>query len=360
MAGFVFFTLLPLSHICIKIVDMVILQQPDAFCFSSALKDIIIQSEANLSVTFVTNGDVFLEETYMPDNENKIYIRELGKLFLPYISKITLQETFTIFAGTTNSESDVEITTTVQYGLSEINIAATDYLESHFLTLLQGEKITCPGQKEYLSLVVSEATQVTMTACYQSNDRITQTIQVTDINQVITLDVSPATFDDPENISYIVVVAGNRNFVYWLRRPSAAGPAQFVFLNSFGVKETFIPAGLISVENKYENQFGTFNGMYRKYNIDLVKEHTANTGVLTENMSEWLEDIFLSKDVFLFSPAGIEKEVTISEATVKRSSARDELPAYEFKYRLSKANHSEHYIQEHARIFDDSFDYTFN
>jgi hypothetical protein len=334
MAGFVFFTFRTLFHLCRKTADMVILQQPDAFCFSSALKDIIVQSEENLHITFSGAGTPFLEETYTPDAENKIHIRDLGKLFLPYISKITLRETFVIDITGESSGSNAQITTSVQYCLSEINIAATDFMESHFLTLLQGEKITCPGQKEYLSLVLSEATPVTMTACYHSKARTTKTIQVNTTNQVVTLDVSPGTFADPENISYIVVVAGNLFFVYWLRRPSAAEPVQFLFLNSFGVKETFIPAGLISRENKYENQFGSFNGMYRKYNIDLVKEYTANTGVLSENMAGWLEDIFLSKDVFLFSPDGIEKEITISDATVKRSSARDELPAYDFKYRL--------------------------
>jgi hypothetical protein len=31
--------------------------------------------------------------------------------------------------------------------------------------------------------------------------------------------------------------------------------------NAVGVKETFIPSGLLLRENKYENLFGTFSGM---------------------------------------------------------------------------------------------------
>jgi hypothetical protein len=134
---------------------------------------------------------------------------------------------------------------------------------------------------------------------------------------------------------------------------------QFIFLNSFGVKETFVPSGLINRENKYENSFGVFAGKYRKYFVELNKLYTANSGIIDDNHANLLEDLFLSKDVFLISSAGIEKEVTIEEPKANRSSAIDELPAYEFKYRLSKINHHE-FVTGRSRIFDDTFDYTFN
>ncbi|MDR2087573.1 MAG: hypothetical protein LBP72_10460 [Dysgonamonadaceae bacterium] len=74
---------------------MVIIQQPDGFCFSSALKDVIIQSDGNINVSFSIQGQQpFLLETYSLDSEGRIYIRELGKLFIPYISKISLRKTF--------------------------------------------------------------------------------------------------------------------------------------------------------------------------------------------------------------------------------------------------------------------------
>ncbi|MDR2086832.1 MAG: hypothetical protein LBP72_06615 [Dysgonamonadaceae bacterium] len=335
---------------------MVILQQPESFCFSSALKDVIIQSDGNINVSFSIQGQQpFLLETYSPDSEGRIYIRELGKLFIPYISKISLRETFVI--GITGSGTG-SITTTVLYGLTAISETAANFLSGSFLTLLNGEKITFPQQKEYLSLVVSEATTATVRASRQSGETESKTITINDLNQTVTIDVSPAVFDNPETIAYYTVSAGVRAFTYYLRRPSAPAP-HFLFLNSFGVKETFIPYGLSLRENKYENQFGFFNGLYRKYAVDLVKEYKVNTGILREETADWIEELFATRDVFLLTSAEEKQEITIMEATVKRSSARDALPAYEFKYRLSDSNQMEYNTIEN-RIFDDTYDYTFN
>jgi hypothetical protein len=340
---------------------MTIIQQPDEFCFSSALKDIIIQSEEDLDVSFSIQGqDSFLLETYTPDSDEKIYIRDLVKLFLPYISKTTLRETFVINITGKESETTETVTTTVLYGLAEINLDAEDFLNSNFLTLLPREKITYPEQKEFLSMIVLESTVVTIKAKRQSGATETKTLNVTTLNQVITIDVSAGVFNDPETIDFIVVLADERKFTYFIRRPSAPDAPQFLFLNAFGVKETFIPAGVVFRENKYENQFGQFSGRYKKYNIELVKEYTANTGVMSEKTADWIEDMFMSKDVFLLTSSGIESEIAISDATVKRSTARDALPAYDIKYRLSKFNQHQYIIGNLSRIFDDTFDYSFN
>jgi hypothetical protein len=336
---------------------MDIVQQPDSFCFSSALQDIIVRTNENIDVSFRIQGqEPFLEETYSPDAGNTIRIRELGKLFLPYISKVSLCETFIIrLTGNTDA---CFITTTVLYGLTEINADASGFLSTSFLTLLPGEKITFPEQKEYLSLVTTTTETVTLLARRESGVTESKTLTVPALKQAITLDVSPSVFNSPETIVYYTAIVGDRAFTYYIRRPSVPEPVQFLFLNSFGVQETFIPSGLLLRENNYENQFGVLGGLYIKYNVELVKEYTANTGILNESMADWIEELFASRDVFLLSPDGGKKEITITEATVKRSSARDALPACEFKYRLSKFNHMEYTPPN--RIFDDTHNYSFN
>jgi hypothetical protein len=117
--------------------------------------------------------------------------------------------------------------------------------------------------------------------------------------------------------------------------------------------------GLLNRENKYEPLFGVFAGNYRRYNVDMVKEYTSNTGVLSESMASMVEDLFMSRDVRLLS-FGEEKEATILEATLKRSSAREELPSFEFKFRLAGQNQHDFKAPSRDRIFDDTFDYTFN
>jgi hypothetical protein len=341
---------------------MTIIQKPDLFCFSSALADIVIESNVSVTVVFSDGTDDFLREVYAPDSENRIYVRSLDELLVPYIPAITLRQHFLITVTPEGGSGDgaVEIETTVQFCSTGINLTAENFLENYFMTTLRNEKITCPAQKEYLSLVVSEATEVKITARYNTGAQTSKTVQITEANagRVVTVDVSPSLFGNPETLFFIVVTAGARAFTYYMRRPSAR-QEQFIFINTFGVKETFIPAGLVLRENNYKNLFGYFSGIYRKYSVELVKQYMANTGVMNENMADWIESMFLSKEVFTISPAGIAEGVTIEESTVKRSSARDELPAYEFKYRLSRRNHDEFYVLK-SRIFDDTFDYTFN
>jgi hypothetical protein len=337
---------------------MDILQQPDAFCFLSALKDIIIQSNVNVSASFATGEYIFLQESYTPDNENRIYIRELDRLFLPYISQTILRTDFTVTLSIENGTA-VNINTTVQYCTAEINVPAGDFLQNHFLTLLRNQKITYCEQKEYLSLFLTENTTVKAIARSRSGAQEEKSFPLTELQKVLTIDVSPALlFSQPEQILYYVVLAGNRDFTYYVKHHMPLEYSQFLFLNSFGVKETFIPSAITQRENKYENQFGAFAGKYRKYDVELIKEYTANTGILNGNMADWIEDMFTSRNVFLLSPGGIEKEIVIEEAKVKRNSAQDEMPAFEFKYRLSKYDRNEY--QQGNRIFDDTFDYTFN
>jgi hypothetical protein len=118
---------------------MDILQQPGAFCFSSALKDTVIQSEAGVQVTFVTGGNAFLPETYAPGSENRIYIRGPAKLFPVYIPRTVLRGD-SVIIPTPDGGPPATVHTAVPYGLAETDIPAADFLSGRFPTLLPGKK----------------------------------------------------------------------------------------------------------------------------------------------------------------------------------------------------------------------------
>jgi hypothetical protein len=338
---------------------ILILQQPDSLCFSSAVKDIVLWADSDVEVIFTTGtDDGFLSEVYTPDRDGKIYIRDLGKLLGNYIPKTSLRQYFEIWMMSGYDGAVVE--TTVLYCKAELDITAADFLPNRFLTLLPEEKITYAGATEFLSLYTSEAETLTIKARRLSGEIETKTLAIDAVNAITTVDASPAAlFDAPEEISYYVLTAGARNMTFYIKPELPPEYTQFVFLNSFGVKETFIPAAITTRENKYENKTGYFSGKYRRYFSEVVKTFTANTGILTGGMADWIEDLFLSRDVYQLTGAGVEKEIVIEESTVKRSTAQDELPAFEFKYRLSKLNHHECSLKKN-RIFDGTFDYTHN
>jgi hypothetical protein len=335
-----------------------VIQQPPAYYFTSGIGDVILQSPAPVTFTLKIAGVTVLQEIYAPDASNRIYIRSLDKVINRYLKTALIAAVQFIM---TESAQTITIDTTAQYCTANVDVSADQFRPNYYLTMLQDRKITSPKQKEYLSLVVTEATTVTAKAKYLNGTVSEKTLaNLTQVNIALTVDVSPSKFSNPQNIAYYVVLAGGRYMEYFLRPELPADATQFIFLNAFGVKETFIPLGLVNRENKYENLFGFFTGKHRKYSVDLIKEYTANTGIMDENMAAWIEDMFVSRDVFLLTSAGIEKEVSITEATVKRSSAMEELPAFEFKYRLSQVNQHDFRALSRVRIFDDTFDYTYN
>ena len=99
--------------------------------------------------------------------------------------------------------------------------------------------------------------------------------------------------------------------------------------------------------------------MLFRFRTKEIKKFEANTGILSENHGQWAEDLFVSNEVFLKILSDLVP-VTITDATVVRSNAPDELISFDFKYQLSRPNLYGAGKIDIKRIFDDTFDYTFH
>ncbi|GAP73083.1 hypothetical protein SAMD00024442_6_46 [Candidatus Symbiothrix dinenymphae] len=336
---------------------MTISQQPHLFNpnLLADLKDIVIRATDNVVVTFQTGGKIFLTETYAPDNDGVINIREMSKLLSDYIPYYD-PTTFTISMKEGNS-APVTSTFLVLYSTRKVNTFNNIWLKNHFLTATQRERIICPNQLLQLCFYADEPTSRKITIVAKDGSRTEYPSQENDIG-LSWMYVDTAS----ETTAYIIATAGSRSIVFYVAPPSPPNTPQFWFRNSFGQEESFIPFATTNTENKYENNFGTFNGDYKKYNSNFTKEHTTHTGVLTEDMADWLEDLFVSKEVYLLSPYGsIQHEITITDVTVKKSTAPDFLPSYEFKWRLSEKNHLLYTDRSKTHLFTrPPFDTSFN
>ena len=132
-----------------------------------------------------------------------------------------------------------------------------------------------------------------------------------------------------------------------------------MFTNSFGCQETFYCTGTHEVDPQFSRSASLIGGKYRNYLIDENRVFSANTGVLNVPMSMWADDLFRSREVYLLEDNIPGKEITITESDSKRTNDYEAMYIYTFKYRYAQRNHNILHLPKSGRIFDFTFDNTF-
>lgn len=339
------------------------LQYPSGYVFSSALDEIIFTTSASPANFCLKMGDaVLLDENYVPDSSGRVIIHDLQRLVEPYL-KTNLIESFS-YTITDADASPKTRSFTVQYCAAESSLSAQSFMEKYFLSSLMGEKVTSFGRKEYLHLVTSEACTLKAVCTYLSNGELTvetKTVkEVAELDKVVTVEVSSALFEvaGKQLVKY-EIQAGQRSQLYLVDAECFDVAPSLVFTNSFGCQETFYCTGTHEVDPQFSRSASLIGGKYRNYLIDENRVFSANTGVLNVPMSMWADDLFRSREVYLLEDNIPGKEITITESDSKRTNDYDAMYIYTFKYRYAQRNHNILHLPKAGRIFDFTFDNTF-
>lgn len=347
-----------------------LIQQPATLCFSSVMDDIIFTTEqdnAELDLVLIhgSNRMTVLEETLYPDLDGKITIGDLSSLLEPYAKQymeLTMQCTLTDTAGTASIQP-----VTVLYAMADVDIAASTFVSQHFLTILDGEKLTAIGREE--RLYAFSATQVTVTAEVRVSgvfSTITQTMNAGSTSGSISqFDVSPSAIADlvgvegDELLAYRVEAGYRRQDFRCIEDPVPPAPS-LLFTNSFGCQEFLHCSGTHQKTSKYERKTARISGRLRNYKVTEDRQFKANTGWLNEAMADWADDLFRSEEVYLWVDGLRGREVIVSESKSEISNEDDDMPAFEFTYSYSQRIHNVMQPTHAGRIFDNTFDHTFN
>lgn len=334
------------------------------YMFSSALDKIIFSSDQSSASFHLTMGDkVILSESYVPDANGRIIIRDLQDLLEPYLSA-NLIESFA-YKITDVAGAAVEKTFVVQFCAAEATMDAKVFMKSYFLSTLLGTKVTSSGRKEFLHIVAFENTPIVVTCMYLTNaggyvEKQKTLEPVTTVNQVCTIDVSPDTFQDAAGTLFQYgVKAGERLQVFLLDLDCPDAAPCLLFTNSFGCQETIYCTGSHALEPEFNRSSSVIDGKLRNYRIEENRIFKANTGVMNVDMSIWADDLFRSKEIYLLDGDRPGKEVTITESESKRSNDFDALPVFTFEYRYAQRNQNILQLPRAGRVFDNTFDNTF-
>lgn len=318
-----------------------------------------------------TFSEIYSEHLYPVDTA--ITMSDLGDLLTPYARqslvlyvKMTITEEFADSTTTTTNTG----TFTVIYceGDISLNNEAVDcdtFTTGHFLTLLMGKKTTSMGRLEYLHFIGTDTPACT--ACYTDGSTATfSPVVIGGNDNYSTIDVSPTQFMTAGKtlVSY-VVTAGDRSQEYEIDLQNPDCAPVLIFTNSFGVDELFYCTGKLTKSPEFKRDSAYIGGVKKNYKITETRSFKADTGVMNEAMAEWFGELMRSPYVRIVrfkggKFLGVGKEVVIDESKTEQTNLPDELPRFTFTYEYAQRNHNVVEMDREGRIFDDTFDYTFN
>ncbi len=335
------------------------------------LDDIKIYSDMEsgvltLTITVGNEQTTVLQETLYTDLDSMIVISDLPALIEPYArqyGRLSLGGSFTDDDGT------VSLTpVTVLFGLVDVGDTAASFTQSHFLTILDGEKLTAYRREE--RLYAYDADEVTVNAEIRLPTGVfaTRTIVLqasSTVDDISQFDVSPNVIADALNLvgSRLLcysVEAGSRRQVFRVIEEVRPPEPSLLFVNSFGCEEFLHCCGTLKRSSKYERKSARIRQQLRNYRITEERQFSANTGWLNDAMADWADDLFRSEEVFLWENRTRGREVLISDSKDELTNEDDYMTAYEFTYTYVQRVHNVLQRRTAMRIFSEQFEDIYN
>ncbi len=347
--------------------------------FSSSIPQVsVVTDETRVHAVVTLGGDEIYDEYLYPGGGGKVEVQDISGLVSVHVrTKLVAGLEVALYEERVAGEGDEEqatetdrlvLATRVVYCAALVEQDALTFCSKNFLTLYRGKRLTSMGRLEYLHFIHSELTDDTpaVTASYTDGTQQTFTPEKVGGNDdYSTIDVSPANFAAEGKTLYkYEVQCGWRecHFDIDLRNPDVA--PVLLFTNSFGCQEIAYCLGTHTVSPEFNFSSAYIGQNKRNYDVEEVRTFKADTGVLTYPMAFWFNDLFRSDEVQLLNFYDGEphpgRMVVITDVKAEYDNNHDTLPRFTFSYEYAQRNHNVLDVERAGRIFDNTFDHTFN
>lgn len=327
--------------------------------FVSELDVIEVTSVGNVEVRITAaDGAVLLSGTYIPVY-GVVRVYHLHKLLSPLIMEVSA--TFTITVG------DVSKTVHVVQSRIAVTETAADFLPSFFLTTVMTERDTALGRKELLTLLPIEATvpDVVAVALYWNGTQVVTASHTLasglTTGAVTEVDVSSARLADTTLGTLVgyTVTCGERRAAYRVRKLPTADVAMLM-RNAFGAWEAVYFCGMTEHAPEYTRETAPVNGSLRLYNIEETDMMKCWTGPLRPSGVALTRDLARSRDVVLLEHGVASDEVVVTAVEVKHTNADSDIPDMTVTWRRSSLVSARLVPVRTPKLFDETFDETYN
>lgn len=331
--------------------------------FSCSIPEVTITTSAKARVVISIDSVAVFDEWLYPVG-NLITLEDLSGLVTPYARK---RQTVTLDIKATSESGSTLLNDSAQVVYCQADFCEEtpqNFCSNHFLSILMGPKVTAMGRLEFLHEQGNDAASCTA----QYNDGSTKTFSVSTVQgngYRRTFDVSPDLFADASKkiISY-TITAGSRKQEYVIDQTQPDCAPILIFVNSFGLDELAYCTGLHKVAPSYKRNTAFFRGVQKNYKIDETRAFSADTGPLTFEMANWWDEVFRSDSVRIVNiyngVATPGKDLLITDSKSEYTNDDAEIPRFTFTYQYAQRNHNVVQLLRAGRIFDNTFDNTFN
>ena len=340
--------------------------------FSSNVPDVKMSTGGVRVLVAITvdSEQIYCEHLYPVGGS--VTLKDLSKLFTPYARqklivdvRITVQELNSSDAVLSAASLECQ----VAYCAAELisgndHITAEAWFKGNYLTLLRNCKFTGEGRLEFLHYI---GTDTASCKAYYSDGTFEVFANLPPVggnDRFTTIDCSvDAFFKKDKAPLFYDIMAGERSFRFYVEPKGNPSPA-LLFVNSFGVEELLYCRGVHKVSPSFKRDSTYIEGKLKNYNIVETRKFEADTGYLSTEMAAWADDLFRSDEVRLVTFHNgapiVGKEVVITDSKSEVSNEDDNMSKFTFTYQYAQKNHNIVEYAKEGRIFDHTFDNTFN
>lgn len=321
---------------------MNVLQRPRAKEFCGTMRDYIIDTDVTLTFAVQYGGKTILDEEYVPDANNQVRIRKLGKF-----CELALWGVWC--AGETSWQTDAA--GTFRFLINGVQDSESYVMFSRLQTKKDAgapgwlsevnRKVTRDGCKEFISMVMTEGARVTVTG-YAPDGAGTEAVLLT-VNNVpevapLTIDVSPARIKAlfPSLIlERYVVNCNGYGYEFLIDNTRYVDTWCFRYKNVYDMPETLSAVGGITLKGNNEDDTAAMYGVDRKFGVKVTDEYTANSGVVMLQSDYLLWHNLLNAQETDIYIDGEWLPILITKQKFERELRRSVLKAVEFSFRMA-------------------------
>lgn len=326
---------------------IVTVQTPDSLSMSGNLKELILQSPDPVEVKLLTGGVTLLDETYYPGNGNLIHadFTEVVKANLSFTlpsSDIFIQPSlvkdFSITYGSITNNFRCILS-----GKLNLTESPTSFLTGNFLTWQPNSKPVTYYSPEWLSYYATQACSIRLKAYWEDGTNSTITLVSAMVGTCYTLNLQYAVVSgkfSAKRPMYYDVWAENEegerlSYVqrYLASEKQGEDENWYLFENSLGGLDSLRAYGALKDEPSYEYNMAEAGYMSEEFRVDVERLHTRNTGYLTPEEAQWLQDMFASLRKYKYTISGLYR-IVFTGGDAKTDSSNPP-SSYTFTYRYA-------------------------